>query len=86
MEVVFHLAEGAWHGNATETLWGTPLNGNRVRIENSPFFVFGISYRDIVRVERLQEKYVFQCVILHGGHSTYRMIKTCQDEGSFERY
>ncbi|MEM7137922.1 MAG: DUF4265 domain-containing protein [Myxococcota bacterium] len=86
VKVVFRLESDAWHGSATETLWGTLLSDGRVRLENSPFFAFGVSFRDIVAVEEANGELVFDRVVIFGGHSTYRIIKTSNEEALFERY
>ena len=31
-----------------ETLWAEPLGGGRYRLENSPFFAYGVSWLDVV--------------------------------------
>jgi len=86
VRVVFHLEADAWHGSTTETLWGTLLSDGRVRLENSPFFAFGVSFQDIVAVEDANGELVFDRVVIFGGHSTYRIIKRCDEEALFQRY
>jgi hypothetical protein len=31
-----------------ETPWATPLGGDRYRLENSPFWAYGVSYEDVI--------------------------------------
>ena len=32
-----------------ETLWATPLGNHLYRLENSPWFAYGVSFLDVVR-------------------------------------
>ena len=34
-----------------ETLWATPLGRHRYRLENSPFFAYGVSWLDVVEAK-----------------------------------
>src|SRR5262249_3510894 len=34
-----------------ETLWATPLRRHRYRLENSPFFAYGVSWLDVVEAK-----------------------------------
>lgn len=47
----------------------------KYRIENSPFFVKGISFEDIVAGIDDDENLLFDRVLIRGGHSTYRIIR-----------
>jgi hypothetical protein len=42
-------------------------------LDNSPFHVYGVSYRDSVHAELEEEELVFSGVAQRGGHSTYRL-------------
>ena len=58
-----------------ETLWATPLGKNTYRLENSPFFAYGISWNDIVRAELDSEGFPFFIkVIEKSGYKTIRVI------------
>jgi hypothetical protein len=47
-------------GVETETLWAKEVGPNLFRIENSPFFIFGISADDIVSAEEVGGRLKFQ--------------------------
>jgi len=51
--VTFDLDPRDWHGRPSEGLWAEPVAnatpGSALRLMNSPFFVRGVSYQDIVR-------------------------------------
>lgn len=59
---------------ATESVWAERLSENRFRILNSPFFVFGVSYEDVVEAEPEGEIFRFVRVFQRSGRSTYRVI------------
>jgi Domain of unknown function (DUF4265) len=66
--------EPDWHGSATETLWAEPVAGRRYRIQNTPFYVKGLSYHDVVFAHPGEPALAFAGIALRGGHSTYRVI------------
>ncbi|WP_309889650.1 DUF4265 domain-containing protein [Archangium sp.] len=66
----------AWHGSATETLWAEKLTDSRYRLRNTPFYAYGVSAEDLVFAREEEGRLVFTGVALHGGHSTYRIIKS----------
>jgi hypothetical protein len=59
---------------ATESVWAERLAENRFLILNSPFFVFGVSYEDVVEAEPDGEIFRFVRVLQKRGRSTYRVI------------
>lgn len=61
-------------GVAAEYLWAEPIGNHSYRIDNIPFFVYGISLDDVVRAIYIEGCLEFQNVIRHNGHSTYRVI------------
>ncbi len=61
-------------GVAAENLWADAVEGDRYRIDNIPFYVYGVSLNDTVRAADHDGQLVFQEVVMHGGHSTYRVI------------
>src|ERR1041385_8602780 len=73
VKLVFPLDPDEWHGNATERLWAEPLGNGRFRLRNSPFYAFGVSNEDIVLGAETEGQVQFQSVVLHSGHSTYRL-------------
>jgi Domain of unknown function (DUF4265) len=68
-----------WHGQSHEGLWGEPLHGARsdtvFTIKNSPFYVKGVSFMDIVEAHPAGKvgRVRFHQIIQKGGHSTYRL-------------
>jgi hypothetical protein len=74
VKVTFTLEPGTWHGSATETLWAEPIGPGQYRLENSPFFAFGISYKDVVLARPDGSKILFVETFSRGGHSTYRIV------------
>ena len=71
-------------GTDVETLWATPMGNNRYRVENSPWFAYGVSFLDIVRALPAAEGFpVFECVVEKSGNYTVRMIlETPAEEGN----
>ncbi len=80
-KIVFSLEPDEWHGYATEAVWAEEIGNGRYRLRNTPFYAFGVSAEDIVFAKRGDRKLVFTSVSLHGGHSTYRIIRSesCDD-------
>lgn len=84
VKVALPLDSSEWHGSGAETVWAEPLGEGRFRIDNSPFYFFGLSYRDIVTAtEDEQGQLQFRSVCEHGGHSTYRLMRNAGAEGLF---
>lgn len=57
-----------------ETLWADDLGGGRYRLDNTPWYAYGISWRDIVEAKpdaggQLQ----FQKIVEKSGHRTIRI-------------
>ncbi len=57
-----------------EYLWAEPLNNDRYRIDNIPFFVKGISAGDVVHGRQESDGLMFDGLIVSGGHSTIRVV------------
>lgn len=64
-----------------ETPWVTPLGNNRYRLENSPFFAYGVSYCDIVEAKPAKDepRPVFRKVVEQGGHASIRVASSSED-------
>ena len=60
----------------SESLWADSLGGDRFRLENCPFFAYGVSLHDIVRapVDPDEQAATFQRVIVKSGNSTVRIL------------
>jgi hypothetical protein len=71
---------------ATESLWAEPAGDCLFRLRNVPFFAYGFSERDMVKVEESDGKFVVTGVEERGGHSTYRIfLPTETTEEKFAR-
>ena len=58
-----------------ETLWATPVNQNLYRLENSPFYAYGISWLDTVKTESDADGFqFFVSVAEKSGHRTVRIL------------
>lgn len=84
VKVTFRLDPGEWHGSATETLWAKKVGPELFRLDNSPFFAFGISYQDVVVARGEEGRLVFVQPFARGGHSTYRILLKDDNRASFE--
>lgn len=76
VKVVFRLqrdADGYPPADA-EGLWATQLGNNRFKLENIPFFAWGVSADDVVQAEPIGQEYYFERVVTPSGHSTVRII------------
>lgn len=56
-----------------ERMFAIPRNDGRYVLDNSPFYVFGISYRDVLSVSKKDGELFFSGIESRGGHSTYRV-------------
>ena len=79
--------QDGWPPVPYETLWAERAEANLYRIDNVPFFVYGIAYRDLVEVmPKAPEETVFwfHRVVRRSGHSTYRiMLRDSQNKTIF---
>jgi hypothetical protein len=59
-----------------ESLWATPLGNDLYRIENVPFFAYGLNFLDVVLATADSEelKPEVRKVISASGHRTYRVM------------
>ena len=84
IKITFMLEPSDWHTHATESMWARPEGEDRLRLENIPFYVYGLSYGDVVRTVIEGEQRFFHDVYGRGAHSTYRIFLT--GETSEERF
>ncbi|PIV32164.1 MAG: hypothetical protein COS34_14630 [Lysobacterales bacterium CG02_land_8_20_14_3_00_62_12] len=63
-------------GAIVETLWANPLGEDRYELDNSPFYAYGVSWRDTIFAPMSQEEGwpTFECVVEKSGHRTVRVI------------
>jgi hypothetical protein len=57
-----------------ETLWATPVGADQYRVENSPFFAYGVSWEDVVEAHLDDDYLEFTRCITKSGNRTIRMI------------
>ena len=64
-----------------ETLWANPLGGNLYRLDNTPLFAYGVSWKDVVEAVPQQGALpLFTRVVEKSGHRTVRVILQNADE------
>lgn len=86
VKVSLPLDPSEWHGNASETVWAAPITSASYRIDNTPFYFFGLSYGDIVlAAPDVSGQLIYQAVCAHSGHSTYRLMLNKAHPERFER-
>lgn len=84
VKIALPLDSSEWHGSGAETVWAERLSGEHFRLDNSPFYFFGLSYRDVVAATEDENGQLrFRSVYEHGGHSTYRLMRRAGTEESF---
>ena len=59
-----------------ETLWATPIGNDKFQIDNSPFYAYSVSWKDIVFApfNADEELPTFVEVVEKSGHKTVRII------------
>lgn len=73
-KLFFDLGQDQWHGFRSESVNATKVWDQKYRLENSPFFAKGVSYKDIVAAEKVKNRLIFVDTILSSGHSTYHVL------------
>jgi hypothetical protein len=63
-------------GAEIETLWAVPLGGDLYRLDNSPFFAYGVSWQDVVEARKTKENDFPEFVrcVTKSGNRTLRVI------------
>jgi|SRR5579884_548321 len=74
VKVIFPLNESDWGALRTETMWAKPLGKSLYRLDNIPFYVYGISAEDVISTISDQNSIFFSQVEERGGHSTFRIL------------
>ena len=59
---------------SSENIGCVRLDARRFRVDNIPFFVYGVSFADIVSAGESKDGLSFQQLLEEGGHSTLRVI------------
>jgi len=57
-----------------ETLWAREVEPGLFGIDNVPFYVRGVSWKDVVDVEEQENELHFKSVVRPSGHSVLRII------------
>ncbi|MDP8932465.1 MAG: DUF4265 domain-containing protein [Actinomycetota bacterium] len=72
-------------GGELETLWAEPVGDGHFRLDNAPFFAYGVSADDIVAAEATEHEGVFEFrgVVRRAGNRTVRLAFV--DEGTANR-
>lgn len=74
-KVLFRITDD--DGSAdVETLWATPLGEDRYQLDNSPFYAYAVSWKDIIYAPYDPDEQLpaFERVISKSGHKTIRII------------
>jgi Domain of unknown function (DUF4265) len=82
-KMTFDLEKNAWHGVSTESVWIEECYPSSYQVKNTPFYVRGVSYLDLVGGRFEGGLLRFSEVIRHSGHSTYRILITAPIDAQF---
>jgi hypothetical protein len=64
-----------YEDGGVETLWAAPLGNNLYRLDNSPFYIYGVSWQDVVEAQPEEDGFLFFLrVIEKSGHRTVRVL------------
>lgn len=74
VKLAVNLPPSDWHSYALETMWAEPLGGDRYRLQNVPFYAYGVSFDDVLRAKQIGGQLLVQAVVERSGHSTYRVF------------
>lgn len=70
-------------GFQAESLWADPLGDGRYQLDNIPFHLYDVSFRDVVSATEIDGVLTFRQVVRRQGHSTYRAyLKDPHDSNS----
>ncbi|UVK82391.1 DUF4265 domain-containing protein [Pseudomonas sichuanensis] len=74
-KLIFKLVpdEDGYPPVSTEAIWGERVGVNQYKVDNVPYYVYGVSKGDVVKVENINGEYVVSEVVIQGGHSTLRV-------------
>jgi hypothetical protein len=73
VKIKIPLPEDNLAGAEAEWVWAKPHGNDTYAINNVPFYARGISCDDIVKAQVQDGALVFQGIVRHSGHSTYRI-------------
>lgn len=83
-KIVFELKpdEDDYPPVAAESLWGIHSNDGNYTIDNTPYYISGVSKGDAVEVKIVGKEIVAVRVVNQGGHSTIRVFASGDEERS----
>jgi hypothetical protein len=87
VKILFELPEDSPYG--AESLWAEKVAEGKYRLDNSPFYAYGYSYKDVVSAAEKDGALVVTEPCIRGGHSTYRVYLAeglTVDSPEFETY
>lgn len=63
------------HAGDVETLWAVPVDENLYRLDNSPFFAYGVSWQDVIEARPAEDQFLeFVRCVRKSGNRTLRVI------------
>lgn len=68
------LPNRVWKGEINETVWAERLTAERCRLKNVPFYAYGVSFDDILKITVNASSIEAVGVLARAGHSTYRFF------------
>lgn len=84
-KVNFNLGELGWDGAAVESLWAERVGEGVYCLRNSPWFVRGVSFLDLVNVVEKDDVVWFDSISEKSGWSTIRLRWRVRVRGCFHR-
>jgi len=82
VKIAFDSSNSEISGVALERLWATTVGSGKYELQNSPFNVYGVSFKDVVSGETRDGEIYFSRVIQRRGHSTFRVKLSESDDHS----
>lgn len=73
-QIGFRLDPEDWDDLEIEWLWSEPLGDSEFMLQSLPFFVYGVSFGDVVLADEEDGRLFFVRTTKRGGHSTYRLL------------
>lgn len=86
VEVLFKLDPHQARGMRSECLWAEQVDDRRFRLRNTPMYVSGVSFSDVVFARERRGLHYFSGVSIRGGHSTFRILVDAAAEKRFPEY
>ena len=81
-KIVFELTpdEDDYPPVSAESLWGIQEGDNTYEIDNTPYYVYGVSKGDWVLTRAESGELIATTIVKQGGHSTIRVFASDQKE------